>query len=40
MLDLLAEDEVEATAARADELRSAGVFPSPGPGRSIPWPAI
>ena len=40
MLDLLAEDEVDATAGRADALRSAGVFPSPGPGRSIPWPAI
>lgn len=40
MLELLAADEVEATADRADELRSAGVFPSPGPGRSVPWPAI
>jgi hypothetical protein len=40
MLDLLAEDEVEATADRAVALRSAGVFPSPGPGRSVPWPAI
>jgi uncharacterized repeat protein (TIGR03843 family) len=40
MLDLLAEDEVDATADRADALRSAGVYPSPGSGRSVPWPAI
>lgn len=40
MLDLLSEYEVEATAERAEALRSAGVFPSPGPGRSVPWPAI
>jgi hypothetical protein len=40
LLDLVTEDEVDATADRADVLRSAGVFPSPGPGRSVPWPAI
>ena len=40
LLDLLAEEEVDATADRAEALRSAGVFPSPGPGRSVPWPAI
>jgi hypothetical protein len=40
LLDLLSEDEVDATADRAEALRSAGVFPPPGPGRSVPWPAI
>jgi hypothetical protein len=40
LLELLSEDEVDATADRADSLRSAGAFPPPGPGRSVPWPAI
>jgi hypothetical protein len=40
LLDLLSVEEVDATADRADGLRSAGAFPSPGPGRSVPWPAV
>ena len=40
LLELLAEDEVDAVAGRADALRADGTFPSPGPGRSIPWPAV
>ncbi len=40
LLDLLTEEEVDGTADRADALRSSGVFPPPGPGRSVPWPAI
>ena len=40
LLDLLTEDEIDAAADRADALRTAGRFPSPGPGRSVPWPAV
>ena len=40
LLQLLSQDEVDATADRADALRAAGTFPLPGPGRSVPWPAV
>ena len=40
LLRLLDRDEVDAVAERADALRSVRVFPLPGPGRSVPWPAV
>ncbi len=40
LLELLNEGEVDATADRADALCEAGTFPLPGPGRSVPWPAV
>lgn len=40
LLDLLSEREVDATAERAAELVRSGSFPVPGPGRSLPWPAV
>ena len=40
LLELLSAPEVDAAAARADALVRAGRFPQPGPGRSLPWPAI
>ncbi|MGH2675585.1 MAG: SCO1664 family protein [Actinomycetota bacterium] len=38
--DLLDDEEIEATADRARSLADAGRFPGPGPGRSLPWPAV
>jgi uncharacterized repeat protein (TIGR03843 family) len=39
--ELLAADEVAATAERLDRLLTAGVFPRPRPGRpAVPWPPI
>lgn len=40
MLPLLAVEEVDATAERAEALVAAGKFPEPGPRRSHPWPAV
>jgi len=40
LIELLSAPEVDAAAARADALVAAGRFPQPGPGRSLPWPAI
>ncbi len=40
LLDLLAEEEVEATRRRAEALASAGRLPEPGPGRVVPWPPV
>lgn len=40
MTELLTEEEVDATADRAESLVQAGVFPHPGPGRSHPWPLV
>ena len=40
LADLLDEDELDAAADRAAALVDAGVYPSPGPGRSEPWPAV
>jgi hypothetical protein len=40
MRALLAEEEVEATAARAEALAEARRFPVPGPGRVYPWPPV
>jgi Phosphatidylinositol 3- and 4-kinase len=37
---LLAAEEVDAVAERAEALVRAGTFPHPGPGRSHPWPAV
>ncbi len=37
---LLDPDEIDATAARAEELARDGRLPVPGPGRSQPWPPI
>jgi hypothetical protein len=38
--DLLAAEEVDAAADRAEALVRAGTYPHPGPGRSHPWPAV
>ena len=38
--DLLSEEEIEATAARAEDLVTKGSFPEPGPGRPFPWPPV
>jgi hypothetical protein len=38
--ELLEDEEVDATADRAEELARRGVYPAPGPGRSHPWPAV
>jgi hypothetical protein len=40
LLDLLAPDEVDASARRAERLVSSGRFPQPGPERSFPWPPV
>lgn len=40
LLELLSNEEVDATAQRATELASGGVFPEPGPGRAFPWPPV
>jgi uncharacterized repeat protein (TIGR03843 family) len=40
LVPLLDAAEVDATADRAGDLARAGVFPSPGPGRSVPWPPV
>lgn len=40
MAELLSEEEVEATAARAETLLQEGVFPYPGAGRAHPWPLV
>jgi hypothetical protein len=37
---LLAQEELDATAARAERLARAGRFPSPGARRSYPWPPV
>lgn len=37
---LLNEPEIEATADRAAALVRSGRYPSPGPGRSEPWPPV
>ncbi|MGH2684284.1 MAG: SCO1664 family protein, partial [Actinomycetota bacterium] len=37
---LLSPEEIDATARRAEELVAGGRFPTAGPGRSQPWPAI
>jgi uncharacterized repeat protein (TIGR03843 family) len=37
---LLSGAEVDAVAERAEGLADAGRYPSPGPGRSQPWPAV
>ena len=37
---LLSEPEIESTADRAAALAQAGRYPSPGPGRSEPWPPV
>lgn len=40
LAELLEDREVEATAERAAGLIASGRFPYPGPGRSLPWPAV
>jgi|SRR5919106_1978906 hypothetical protein len=40
MSRLLTEEEVDATAQRADSLAADGVFPHPGAGRAHPWPLV
>jgi hypothetical protein len=40
MLELLSEEEVDATADRAESLVDRGVFPSPGLRRAHPWPLV
>lgn len=40
MLELLAEEEVEAIADRSEILADSGRFPMPGPGRAFPWPPV
>jgi uncharacterized repeat protein (TIGR03843 family) len=40
MRELLDPAEVEAAADRAAGLAGSGVFPEPGPGRSVPWPPV
>lgn len=37
---LLAEEELEALARRADRLLAEKRFPEPGPGRPYPWPLV
>ena len=36
----LSDEEVEATAGRAETLADSGRFPTPGPGRAYPWPPV
>jgi uncharacterized repeat protein (TIGR03843 family) len=40
MIELLSEDEVDATVARAESLVGSGAFPFPGAGRAHPWPLV
>jgi hypothetical protein len=40
MVELLSEEEVDATALRAAALVEAGRFPMPGPRRAFPWPPV
>ncbi|HEX2030113.1 MAG TPA: SCO1664 family protein [Actinomycetota bacterium] len=40
MLGLLAPEEVDATAGRAEDLVATATFPEPGARRSRPWPAV
>lgn len=40
LAELLEDSEVEATAERAAALIASGRYPHPGPGRSLPWPAV
>jgi uncharacterized repeat protein (TIGR03843 family) len=40
MLEHLTEEEVDATALRAETLADSGRFPLPGPGRANPWPPV
>jgi hypothetical protein len=40
MLELLSEEEVDATAGRAGRLVQTGRFPVPGAGRAYPWPPV
>jgi hypothetical protein len=40
LTDLLAAEEVDAAADRAEALVRSGTFPHPGPGRSHPWPPL
>jgi hypothetical protein len=40
MAELLSDEEVDATAARAETLIDEGVFPHPGAGRVHPWPLV
>ncbi|MBI4199017.1 MAG: SCO1664 family protein [Chloroflexi bacterium] len=40
LADLLTESEVEAFVRRLEALLAAGVFPLPGPWRSVPWPLV
>jgi hypothetical protein len=40
MLTLLDEEEVDATARRAESLAESARFPMPGPGRAYPWPPV
>ena len=38
--DLLDRTEIDAAAERAEALATRGTLPRPGPGRSLPWPAV
>jgi hypothetical protein len=40
LLAHLTEEEVDATAARAETLAESGRYPAPGPGRAYPWPPV
>lgn len=40
LLGLLAGEEIDAAAARAERLAGSGRFPQPGPGRAVPWPPV
>jgi len=40
LLELLARDEIDAAAMRAEGLVRAGRFPQPGPDRAYPWPPV
>lgn len=40
MLEHLSQEEVDATARRAEMLAESGRFPMPGPGRAFPWPPV
>lgn len=37
---LLSDDETQALGRRAGALLEAGVYPSPGPRRAVPWPPV
>jgi hypothetical protein len=40
MSEHLSQEEVDATAGRAEMLAESGRFPMPGPGRAFPWPPV